>query len=144
MAAAMSKHAQAAHPYLTFGGCQCVAGLRTSQCVRRVFGNVAGLCHHPQRDTNMATLDPQTFDVVSVEPSESFTGDLIEYRFDNPDPNENWQYVFYDLSDRGLPYSVMAVLEYLYKNKHSVRITVEDLGESESARLSRERTENTA
>jgi hypothetical protein len=87
----------------------------------------------------MATLD-SNHDVASVEPTETFTGDLVEYRFDNPDPEENWQYVFFDLSENNeRRYSLMAVLEYLYKNKHSVRITVEDLGESESVVRARER-----
>ena len=92
----------------------------------------------------MATLDPQTHDLVSVEPNETFTGELVEYKFDNPDPKENWQYTFYDLSERKLPYSVMAVLEYLYQHKRQVRITVEDLGESVSARTARERAEQAA
>jgi hypothetical protein len=78
----------------------------------------------------MATLDPQTSDVASVEPTEVFSGDLTEYVFDNPDPDENWKYKFYELGERDKNYTLMSVLEYLFNNKHSVRITVEDLGES--------------
>lgn len=78
----------------------------------------------------MAMLD-SNFDVASVEPIETFTGELVEYQFDNPDPDEDWKYLFYDLSENNeRRYSLMAVLEYLYRQQHSVRITVEDLGES--------------
>ena len=90
----------------------------------------------------MATLDPQTHDVVSVEPSEAFTGELVEWIYRQGDP-EN-ELPFYDVSMGELAYSLMSVLEYLYKNKHSVRITVEDLGESVSARNARERAAQAA
>lgn len=95
----------------------------------------------------MAKLDPHTFDVESVEPVEVIESDLTEYVFDNPD--ENWQYRFYEAGQGDHGYTLHSLLEYLYKNRHRVRITIEDLGESpavaaakaRAAEIERERQE---